>query len=416
MRRVAGFLRKQGINVWVDNEKLVPGTPIWEAEIEKAIVSAGANIVLLSPDSKNSPWVRREIGYAEDNGKRIFPVLVAGDERTAVPIRLTSHQRIDIRLNETIGLNALCAALSFYLKSLEVQAQRTREEAEKLAREKAGREKAELEAAEKAASEKAEREAAEKAVKEKAECEAAEKAAREKAEREAAEKAVRKQPAISGTSQTFASPKKNTKKAYIGLFILAIIMTVGYLGIHQYSAIQSAKATSTSRAIANAQATENAQATSTAKAQTTENAKATSTANAKAVSISTPTPTKPSPTPTQDRCNLFEDINISYRVQDPLVCSTYVILNIIMPGGVPGIEYNVPGNSKSWEYQSELGDYDSYKCWYENYHNTLHCDFNISKEYFHSYRPVSLYVNGCNLPVSESNVYVPPEYCPTLAP
>ena len=105
MQRVAGYLRKQGFNVWVDNEKLVPGTPIWEVEIEKAIVSAGAIVVLLSQNSKNSPWVRREIGYAEDNGKRIFPVLVTGDERTAVPIRLTNHQRIDIRQNEEAGLN-----------------------------------------------------------------------------------------------------------------------------------------------------------------------------------------------------------------------------------------------------------------------------------------------------------------------
>jgi hypothetical protein len=37
MRRIVTFLRNQGIKVWVDNEKLIPGTPIWEEEIEKAI-------------------------------------------------------------------------------------------------------------------------------------------------------------------------------------------------------------------------------------------------------------------------------------------------------------------------------------------------------------------------------------------
>jgi len=116
MQRVVAFLRKQGINVWVDNEKLVPGTPIWEAEIEKAIINAGAIVVLLSQDSKNSPWVRREISYAEDNEKRIFPLLVAGNQKDTVPIRLTNHQRIDIRENEEVGLNSLTAALSFYLK------------------------------------------------------------------------------------------------------------------------------------------------------------------------------------------------------------------------------------------------------------------------------------------------------------
>jgi len=172
--------------VWVDNEKLVPGTPIWEEEIEKAIVNAGSIVVLLSPDSKKSPWVRREIGYAEDNGKRIFPILIAGDEKNTIPIRLTTHQRIDLRQNEELGLKSLNIALSLHIENLEAQERRAREETERLAHEKA-----EQEAAEKASKEKAEREAAEKAAKEKAEREVAEKAAREKVERAAAEKAAK---------------------------------------------------------------------------------------------------------------------------------------------------------------------------------------------------------------------------------
>ena len=50
MWRTAIFLRKQGVNVWVDNEKLIPGTPIWEEEIEKAIKAAKAVVVVMSPD------------------------------------------------------------------------------------------------------------------------------------------------------------------------------------------------------------------------------------------------------------------------------------------------------------------------------------------------------------------------------
>ena len=52
MRRIAMFLRDKGINVWVDNEKLVPGTPIWEAEIEKAIKAASAIIIIISLEYK----------------------------------------------------------------------------------------------------------------------------------------------------------------------------------------------------------------------------------------------------------------------------------------------------------------------------------------------------------------------------
>ena len=76
MRRITKFLRKQGIKVWVDNEKLVPGTRAWEAEIEKAIPESYAVVVLLSPDAKQSRWVRREITLADQNHIKIFPALI----------------------------------------------------------------------------------------------------------------------------------------------------------------------------------------------------------------------------------------------------------------------------------------------------------------------------------------------------
>ena len=303
MRRIVGYLRKRGIIVWVDNEKLVPGTPIWEVEIEKAIRRAGAIVVLLSPDSNISPWVRREISYAEDNEKRIFPILIAGDERSTVPIRLTTHQRIDIRQNEATGLNALSAALSFYLEDLAAREQRTKEEAERLAREKAAREKAEREIAEKTAKETAKREAAEIAEREKAERELAEKVAREKAEREAAKKARREatkkkvneqaarlKAGIEARRKALLEAAENVKhnvvesfrkiptQIYKGFFVIAIFLVVGYSGSRWYSAVQIASVTST--AIANATSTERANITSTAQANaaSTERANITSTA------------------------------------------------------------------------------------------------------------------------------------------
>ena len=138
--------------------------------------------------------MRREISYAENNDKRIFPIIIAGDERNTVPIRLTNHQRIDIRQNEEIGLDALSTALSFYLEDLAIRKQRAKEETEKIAHEKAAKEKAEQQAIDKAAREKAKHEATEKAAREKAERDAAEKDTKEKAEREAAEKASKEEP------------------------------------------------------------------------------------------------------------------------------------------------------------------------------------------------------------------------------
>ena len=71
--RIVAELRGRGINVWVDVEHLIPGSPAWEREIERSIRGAKGVIVLLSPDSNNSEWVRREISFAEQNEKRIFP-------------------------------------------------------------------------------------------------------------------------------------------------------------------------------------------------------------------------------------------------------------------------------------------------------------------------------------------------------
>ena len=210
MRRIATFLRDQGINVWVDNEKLVPGTPIWEAEIEKAIKAASAIIVVLSPDSKNSEWVRREITLSDQYRTRIFPVLVRGDEEASITLRLITRQYVDIRQNEELGLNSLRAALSFYLEELEAQEWRAREGTERQAREKAERE-----ITEKAAREKAKRETAEKAAKEQAEREAAEKTAREQAEREAAWKAEAQQLAADKAAREKAEREDAEKAAKV---------------------------------------------------------------------------------------------------------------------------------------------------------------------------------------------------------
>lgn len=135
MRRIATFLRKEGIRVWVDNEKLIPGNPNWEAEVEKAIISAGAVVVLLSLDSKISPWVRREISFAEEYDKRIFPVLISGNEKD-IPIRLTTHQRVDLRQNEEVGLSSLAEALLSYLEDFKTQEKDVREAAINVARTK----------------------------------------------------------------------------------------------------------------------------------------------------------------------------------------------------------------------------------------------------------------------------------------
>ncbi|MDX1377306.1 MAG: TIR domain-containing protein [Anaerolineales bacterium] len=123
-RRLVRGLRKRGLNVWVDIENLTPGTPTWEREIEKAIRGAMGIIVLLSPESNNSEWVRREISFGEQHRKRIFPALIEGEEFASTPLRLSNHQRVDLRTNFEGGLDELTGAIKDYIdvkKDIETQ-------------------------------------------------------------------------------------------------------------------------------------------------------------------------------------------------------------------------------------------------------------------------------------------------------
>ena len=118
--RVVRELRERGVNVWVDIENLIPGTPAWEREIERSIRNSAGVVVLLSPGSNNSEWVRREISFAEENDKRIFPVHIRGDENDSIPLRLSAHQRVDLRRNIEKGLDYLADTLKNFLGTASV--------------------------------------------------------------------------------------------------------------------------------------------------------------------------------------------------------------------------------------------------------------------------------------------------------
>jgi TIR domain len=120
LRRIVTELRKRGLNAWVDTENLIPGSPAWEHEIERSIRGAAGVIVLLSPDSNNSQWVRRELSFAEEIDKYLFPVHVRGDENDSIPLRLAAHQRVDLRSNFNPGMDGLAAALNGHLGATKV--------------------------------------------------------------------------------------------------------------------------------------------------------------------------------------------------------------------------------------------------------------------------------------------------------
>jgi multidrug transporter EmrE-like cation transporter len=106
MRQVRDDLRAAGFAVWTD-ENLEPGTPLWKDSIEHAIEGARFLIVILSPDAKQSMWVKREIEYASAQNLPIYSLLSRGDEQNAIPFALIGSQYIDIRSDYQTGVTRL---------------------------------------------------------------------------------------------------------------------------------------------------------------------------------------------------------------------------------------------------------------------------------------------------------------------
>ncbi|QPC84268.1 FHA domain-containing protein [Phototrophicus methaneseepsis] len=108
-------LEAAGFNLWVDWQDLQPGTPEWDREIKNALSSAKAVITVLSPDAEESVWVARELAMAEMLDQRIYPVLVRGNPIDAIPLRLITHQFVDVRFNYDRGINSLIQTLKHEL-------------------------------------------------------------------------------------------------------------------------------------------------------------------------------------------------------------------------------------------------------------------------------------------------------------
>jgi hypothetical protein len=79
VRKLDYGLRKRGFQTWIDDELIDFGAEWWETT-EQAIRDCAALIVVMTPRSKQSDWVKKEIHLALDEGKPIFPLLLHGQK------------------------------------------------------------------------------------------------------------------------------------------------------------------------------------------------------------------------------------------------------------------------------------------------------------------------------------------------
>jgi hypothetical protein len=109
-----------------------------------------------------------------------------------------------------------------------------------------------------------------------------------------------------------------------------------------------------------------------------------------------------------DRCSLFDDINMTTVWLDPP--SMY----IKMPGGVPGLERDIPGDYEAWDYKLIIGSYQADRCRFLGdqdplYAGRLYCDITLPPDYLNTTRWLDLYVNNCEQPIiSNPSAYIFP--------
>jgi outer membrane protein assembly factor BamB len=87
-----------GVAVWIDHERISPGTPDWDEAVRKGIQASDMLVYVASPSARASPFVKSELLVAQRFGRRIIPLWAAGEHWIdAAPLSLGTAQYIDVR-------------------------------------------------------------------------------------------------------------------------------------------------------------------------------------------------------------------------------------------------------------------------------------------------------------------------------
>jgi formylglycine-generating enzyme required for sulfatase activity len=242
VRTLYARLKREGVDVWLDKEKLLPGAD-WQLEIRKAVREADVVVVCLSKQFNQAGFRQKEVRLALDTAMEkpegeIF-IIPARLEECDVPESLSKWHWVD--LFESDGLQRLIRALRVRAdrigaalrqrehatvsgpKSAAEQEAARLQAAEERERQIAAKVKADREAEEKIVREKAERDAVKKARLEAQEL-ASQKAAKEKKDRETAERLERER--LASEAREKAKKAKPPRKPNTAI-IVAVIGLIG---------------------------------------------------------------------------------------------------------------------------------------------------------------------------------------------
>lgn len=113
-RKVNAYLKESDIDTWFDEEKVGPGD-LWQDQLENVLDSISSCLILVG-GSGFGPWQQAEVRAFIDefvNRRcRIIPVILSGvTDVPDLPLFLKGFQRIDLRVNEALGLLSIAKTL-----------------------------------------------------------------------------------------------------------------------------------------------------------------------------------------------------------------------------------------------------------------------------------------------------------------
>lgn len=117
-KELADLLNLAFDGVWYDTK--LTGGDDWWAKIKEEIQRCDHFIYLISTESVNSEWCKKELGIAQKQGKHIIPVQVR--DRTPLPKNLKNTHCINMFGQITVdGLNQIYAAIIRHPNTFELQ-------------------------------------------------------------------------------------------------------------------------------------------------------------------------------------------------------------------------------------------------------------------------------------------------------
>jgi predicted outer membrane repeat protein len=96
-----------------------------------------------------------------------------------------------------------------------------------------------------------------------------------------------------------------------------------------------------------------------------------------------------------NRCDIFEPETYSLILLDIPYGTGDLTISVGMPGGVPGLELEIPEDLEPWIYTGDMGGHTIGPCTFDGYAERLFCRGEIPETFFGTVRVFNLFVNGC---------------------